>query len=108
MGHHNSTDKKYIAEHYIREKHILTMCHKEILCSLFVFKDENGTEYYHEAETLPFQTEQGWVNKPITKFGKWAESCSIGESIYVSFYMDKTSRGNKIFDVRMNKGAKQT
>ena len=102
-GYQNYTSRTYLAEHYVREKHILTIFRKESGYPSFIFTDENGTEYYYEAKCLPVRTEQGWVDEPITMFGKWAMSCSIGESIYVSFYIANTSQGNEIFDVRINK-----
>ncbi len=113
MGHHFRTDKKYIAEHYIRERHVLTLIHKDDTYPDFKLKDENGTEYWHCADRVPIATEQGWKYKPITKFGMWAWSCPIGESIYASFYIKIETLGalgerKVIFDVRMirskNKG----
>ena len=102
-GYRNYVSKTYLAEHHVREKHILTLIHKYTKYPCFLFKDENGTEYYHEANYLPIETEQGWINAPITKFGKWAESSDIGESVCASFYIGKVPRENSIFDVRMSK-----
>lgn len=103
MGHHCEPDRSYIAKHYIREKHTLTLIHKDAYC--FVFEDERGTEYYHYPDTIKIKAEHGYANYYLTEFGKMAASCSVGESIYASFYIknDNFERRNIIFDVRINK-----
>ena len=103
-GYQNYTNKTYLSKHYVREKHILTIIHKETKYPTFIFKDENGIEYYYETDYIIVNTKQGQVCEPTTKFGKWAMCSSIGDSICASFYIINKSDKNEIFDVRINKG----